>query len=179
MHGMIFAELEKYVEARHGAQVWEQLLEKAGLRSRVYLPVSEYADSEIVKLVMTAAEMTNKESDVIFEDFGQFIAPDLMSMYKAVVDPKWKTLDVIEHTEEAIHRVVRMKNPGARPPELWATRTSPKELVLRYSSERKMCALAKGIAKGVAQYYGERISIQETHCMRTGSSSCGIVIRLA
>ncbi len=167
------------MEARHGAHVWKELLDATGLSSRVYLPVSEYPDAEVVALVKTAAEMTKKEPNAVLEDFGEFIAPDLIRMYEAVVDPKWKTLDVIEHTEEAIHRVVRVKNTGARPPELWATRTSPKELLLRYSSERKMCALAKGIAKGVASHYGERILIQETHCMHTGSPSCGIVIRLA
>ena len=51
MHGIIFSELRKYVEARTGANGWDALLKKAGLDTKLYMSVGEYPDSEVVALV--------------------------------------------------------------------------------------------------------------------------------
>lgn len=69
------------------------------------------------------------------------------------------------------------RTPGALPPELRCTRAETDEVVLEYASERRMCALAKGIAKGIAGHYGERIAIDEDTCMLDGSDRRRIRIR--
>jgi predicted hydrocarbon binding protein len=51
-------------------------------------------------------------------------------------------------------------------------------VVVIYESERKMCALAKGIARGVARHYGERIELNELTCMLAGKPSCTIAVKL-
>jgi len=51
----------------------------------------------------------------LLEDFGALSRRILIDMYWALIEPEWKTLDLLEHTEEAIHKVVRLKNPGAQP----------------------------------------------------------------
>ena len=57
MHGIIFAELQKYAETKHGRGRWNQLLTKAGLENKVYLPIKEYPDTEVVRLVEAASSM--------------------------------------------------------------------------------------------------------------------------
>jgi len=101
-----------------------------------------------------------------------------MSVYKPFVKPEWKTLDMIEHTENNIHRAVRLRDPLAVPPRLKVRRVSPSEVVVIYESERRMCALAKGIARGVATYYGERIETNDLTCLLKGQASCTIAIKL-
>ena len=59
------------------------------------------------------------------------------------------------------------------------SRVSPDEVVITYSSERKLCAVAKGIVKGIGAHYQERISIRESECMLTGASVCTISVKLA
>jgi predicted hydrocarbon binding protein len=176
MHGIVFSELQKYVCQNLGQPAWSNLLNEAGLRGKVYLPITEYPDQEIVALVGTASRLTGRAADEILEDFGEFIAPDLMSMYRALVRPEWKTLDLLEHIEETIHAVVRVKNPGARPPELRVSRLSDSRLVITYSSSRKMCALAIGIIRGLGKHYGESILIQQTRCMLKGAPTCEIEV---
>ena len=112
-------------------------------------------------------------------DFGAFIVPSLLSLYKPLVKKDWKTLDLIEHTEETIHKVVRLQNPGAAPPALIVKRLSPREVVITYTSQRKMCGIAKGIAKGIAAHFHEKITIGETTCMLRGDPSCVIAVKLA
>ncbi len=177
MHGIIFTELKKYVDARLGGQAWGTLLQKANMPGRIFMPVKEYPDADAVTLVTTASAITGKPAAAILEDFGEFIAPDLVALYGSLLRKEWRTLDVIEHTEETIHRVVRHRNPGARPPELKTRRPSEDEVVLVYASPRKMCAVAKGIARGLARHFKETVTIGEKTCMLTGARQCEISVR--
>ncbi len=178
MHGIVFSELRKFVDHSFGPGAWQKLLKEAGLGNRIYMAIQEYPDQEAVALVEAASRITHKTPTAILEEFGKFIAPQLLQMYKALVQPEWRTLDLIEHTEEVIHKVVRMKNPGARPAELKCQRISPTELLLIYASPRKMCALARGIAHGVANHFGERLSVTESRCMLNGAPECHIRLRV-
>jgi predicted hydrocarbon binding protein len=177
MHGTIFFELKKYVETKLGRKAWDQLLSESELGARTYEVMGDYRDSEIFKLTTTASRITGLPVPAILEDFGEFIAPDLLQMYGSVINPNWKTLDVIEHTEDEIHSVVRLHNTDAHPPDLKCVRTSEDVVILHYSSQRKMCDVAKGIAKGLAQHYGESVSISESSCMHKGDPTCTIQIR--
>lgn len=178
MHGIIFSELQKYVEAKHGPDVWKTLLKEAAIGNRLYVPFQTYPDQEALALVTTASRLTGQPASAILEDFGEFIAPDLMSLYRSLVDPRWKTLDFLERTEETIHRVVRLKNTGAQPPELKVSRAAPDEVIITYTSARRMCGVAKGIARGVAHHYGETVTITESACMLRGHPKCLISVKI-
>ena len=179
MHGAIFAELKKYVVANLGPAAWNDLLAKAGTPQKLYLPRETYPDAEAVNLVVTASKITGKDPQVVLESFGEYIAPDLLGMYGAQVNPAWNTLDLLEHTEETIHRIVRLRNPGAAPPQLRTRRNGPHEVVITYASPRHMCSLAKGIVRGVAKHYKEQVRITEASCMLQGGKTCEIAVSLA
>jgi hypothetical protein len=177
MHGIILSELKRYVEARKGAAAWPLLLEKAGLADARYLANETYPDRDVASIVAAASAMTGVGTQALLEDFGEFIAPNLLQIYSALIRPEWRTLDVILNTERNVHTVVRTKNPGAAPPELRAVRTGPDQVILTYDSPRKMCAVAKGIAHGLALHYHETIEISESACMHRGAPACVISFR--
>ena len=179
MHGIIHLELEKFVVAGFGRPAWEKLLEKTGLTNRIYTPVQTYPDEDIVQIVTAAVEMTGKSQTDILEAFGEHVVPTYLHVYGALLDSEWKTLDVIEHTEETIHRVVRMRQPGAAPPRLQVERKSPEEVVITYDSPRKLCAVARGIVRGIAKRYEERVVIGDRACMHKGDPKCVISVRRA
>ena len=176
MHGIIHAELKKYVEARHGVDAWKACLDAAGLTHKLYLPINAYPDQEAVAIVASASTLTRVPVERFLEDFGEFIAPDLLSMYQPLVKPEWKTLELLLHTEEMIHRVVRMQNVGAEPPRLQFEQLGPNELKFYYDSPRRMAAVAKGIIKGVAKHYKQTVLIHE-RTRPDGSSEMSITIR--
>ncbi|HWK89230.1 MAG TPA: heme NO-binding domain-containing protein, partial [Longimicrobium sp.] len=177
VHGIIFSELKKYVDAKLGPGAWSQLAANAGLGVKVYLPIREYPDEELVALVATASGMTGIAAQDILVDFGEFIAPSLLRMYRSLVKPEWRTLDLVENVEQTIHTVVRIKNPGARPPELHTTRVGPREVLLTYTSARKLCSVARGIVNGVSRHYGDRIEVTESVCMLQGADRCELTLR--
>jgi len=178
MHGLIFAELRKFAEAKLGPGSWKRLTDSAGLSQKSYLSTQVYPDSDVTALVSAASDETNVPTQDLLEAFGDFIAPDLIGMFRSLLDPTWRTLDVIEHTETTIHKVVRTGHPGASPPQLQTVRSETNEVTILYNSSRQLCAIAKGICKGLSRHFDEVITIEEATCMLQGASQCTIVVRL-
>lgn len=178
MHGTIFVELQKYVETKLGTEAWPALIREAGIeRDAPYDPFKSYPDEEVGALVGTASRITGAPAQALLEDFGEFIAPDLLDMYWGVIAPEWRTLDVLENTEKTIHDVVRVNQQGSTPPYLHATRVSPDEVTILYTSKRQLCSVAKGITRGIAKHYDESISIDDPRCMLRGDDDCLLVVK--
>jgi len=177
LHGMIFSELQSYAEDKLGPGSWNAVLKRAGLEQSVYLPIQEYPDCEASALIAAVSAVTRRNLSVVLEDFGEFIAPALIKLHGHLLLPEWKTIDVIDHTEGTIHSVVRMKDPAADPPHLTTKRLGPDEVLLIYTSPRKMCALAVGISKGLAKRFEETIVANHRMCMHRGAPRCEIIFR--
>lgn len=177
MLGLIFTELQKYVNHKFDYSTWKLLLEKSDLTGKVYIPTQIYPDAEILGIVAAASEVTNMPGGTILEDFGKFLVPDLLRVFSASVNPEWKTLDMLENIEGTIHRAVRQREPGATPPKLICKRTSPTSVEIIYSSPRKICFLAIGLIKGIIEHYQEHdLKISEPECMHKGATACVLVI---
>jgi hypothetical protein len=71
------------------------------LEDRTYLSVSEYPDAEMEALVSAAARMSGQSATVVLEDFGVFLAPPLLNMYKHLIPGDWKTT-----TSSSLRRMV-------------------------------------------------------------------------
>ena len=174
MHGLIFLQLQKFAQKQVSPQAWEVLLREANLPFQSYSPARAYPDEELTALIGAASRVLVKSSAAVIEAFGQFIAPELLRLYARLLNPEWKTLDVVENTERLIHAAVRVGNPGAQPPVLDVVRTSADELQLIYTSERKLCHLAKGILAGIACHFGESITVSDEACIHNGDPFCAL-----
>ena len=177
MHGIIFDEIRAFANEKMGEGGWEKLLDAAGLSGKSYEGIQAYPDEEAVALVGAAADALGASIPEALEVFGTHIVPPLASLAAPLLDPDWRTVDVIHHTEDTVHAVVRLDNPGAEPPQLRTERISAQEVHLTYSSGRKMCHLAVGIAKGLAAHFGETITITHDTCMHQGDDHCLIKVR--
>jgi predicted hydrocarbon binding protein len=178
VHGYVLTTLRRFVIEGYGYAAWYSLLEAAGIGPREYANLLHYPDEEVAALVKAASELTGAPVSEVVERFGQFIGRDLLSIYRPLVDPAWRTLDLLEHTEETIHRAVRTLNAHAHPPALRAERTAPNRVVVFYRSARQLCALARGIVYGVASVYRERVAIAEPSCMLAGADHCRLEVSL-
>lgn len=174
MHGLIHLELRQFVERGFGGAAWQELATRAGVAAEVYSPVASYPDDQVERLVTEASAMTGLPVSKLLEDFGEHLVPRYLSLYGNLLKPEWRTLEVLENTEETIHRVVRLRHPGAAPPSLCTERKSERVVVLTYSSQRRLCAVARGIARGVAKKFGEGLRMAEPRCMLRGDPTCVI-----
>lgn len=172
MHGVVFSMLRKYVSNSGGIAAWEGLLQEAGLPGKSFLAVSLYPDEDILALVGAASRLNNVSADTVLEGFGKFLAPELMTVYSGLVKPEWGPLEFMENVETAIHKVVRLKNPGAEPARLKCERKGPHEVSITYTSPRHLCSLATGMMHGVGVHYGKALTVTETSCMKKGDAAC-------
>jgi len=173
MYGVIFDFLRSYVIERHGGRAtWEVLLEEAGIGYKVYFPVVQYPDEEIVKLATTASRMLRVPLPAVLEDFGHYAGPQLITYYEMFVRPEWRTFEVLEKPSARIHDAVHRYNPKRLPPRLVARRLDANRMELTYQSARKLCMVAKGIVRGLKDHFGEALEIRETQCMHNGAECC-------
>jgi hypothetical protein len=164
MHGTVIMLLKRYVQTQYDHSTWLKLMELSGLENVEFDHKTVYPDEHIYALVGQAAEMTGIPAGELHEKFGEYLVPDLMFMYQKYVQPDWKTLDMIEHTELTMHKQVRREHPENSPPVLNVKRLSENELIIDYVSPRRMSGLAVGIVRGLATYFdeGDRIDVMPT-----------------
>ena len=178
MHGIVFEELREYVWRKHGPEAWAELLRDAAPGRRFYAPDTGYPDEELEALLAAASRRTGAERPDLLYDFGRFIAPTLVDLYRPLISTEWTLLDFLDHVEETIHRVVRLDDPSAAPPRLRVERLDPDRAVLHYDSRRNMCDLGKGIIHGLQEEYGQVVEMTDLTCMKGGDPECRIEIRV-
>jgi tRNA A-37 threonylcarbamoyl transferase component Bud32 len=179
VHGLIFFYLQKFADAAVGSTSWAGIRSSVATSAKQYLPSGVYPDADAVTMLTSLSETIGRPLPFVLEEFGAFLAPHLVKVAGTVIEPSWRTLDLIEHTEELIHAMVRSTTPGAAPPVLEAARQSPRELHLVYASGRRLCPLAIGLMRGIAAHYGETIRIEQPSCMLRGDPFCSFVIEHA
>ncbi|UPV99477.1 heme NO-binding domain-containing protein [Halorussus gelatinilyticus] len=195
MHGIIFKSLKDFVVRDHGHETWDAVRRAADLDGRVYLPIDTYDDGELIRLAEAVGDETGTPTPDLLEAFGRVAAGQLLDTYGNVVADDWTTLDVVANAEAGIHTVLRAHNPDLDPPELVCRREQGEEAGTReegeaseedemsegrvrvvYRSPRRLCFVAKGIVRGVADHYGEEVQVTEPTCMHEGADHCELVV---
>lgn len=155
MHGSIFVLLKRFVESLYDYSTWVKLLEATGTRHAPYQMHEMYPTSEIFAIMHRASELTGLPSHQLMEKYGEFLAPDLLLIYKKHMHPEWRTYDMLLNAESAMHAAVKKEDERANPPMLLVTKKGARLLIVDYHSKRRMAAVAVGIIKGIAKHYDE------------------------
>lgn len=171
MHGIIFHEFRHYINQQKGFQQWNLVLKAAGLEGKMYLPTQMYPDEELESLLSAAANQLDWQRDMLLENFGRNIIPQFMRIFGQIVKAEWKLLDVLEHTENVIHRTIRQYDKNATPPQLICERQSPRLVNIYYASPRNMLAFGKGLVLGLSDYYKEPVTVRESLAQRPSGST--------
>lgn len=171
MAGVLLGQLTAFLQNTLGPEAWDRIAHQLGARPAVH---GDHAEMSV--LVAAAAETTGTPADELLARFGEFIVPDLLRVFGVFVKRDWTALDLLENTETVIHRAVRLHDSSARPPHLRITRPSQTQVVIHYASPRRLCAMAKGILRGIGTHYGKSFDVVETSCMHTGATTCTLVV---
>ncbi len=179
MHGLFFFFIQKFAESRAASASAEasRTLQSRIERSATYLPDGSCPDEEAAGLFEAVSTTLAEPLDQTYAQFGEYVAPHLMRVAGPLVDPSWRTLDVVEHADELIRSMAHEQQVYSDPPTHEAVRIGPSEIHLIYCSRRKMCAVAAGIMRGVAKHFGEELTIEESACMHHGHPFCSFVVR--
>ena len=176
MHGIVYFLLQQFVESNWDNATWSSMFDSAGLERKTYLPTDVYPDAEVLALVEAGAQVAGVSEEEVLTSFGRFLAPNLLAIHGALIQPDWRTLETILNTEEVMHAMVRQSKPGAQPPVLKCVQGDDAKLQVIYTSPRKLCSLAKGIMLGIADHFDETIQIDDQSCMLNGDFFCSMSV---
>lgn len=168
-------ELERFLDLEYGLGTWVDVRARAG-RTTPYVITANYPDEEAMAVVIHAARATDTELQAFLFAFGAFLATGLLKVYGPFIDPQWRLLDLLEHTEASIHQAVRLNDAAADPPRLHVTRPAADRVEINYRSPRKLCGLAKGIVRGLSEHFQEPVRIDDLACMHSGDAACKIAV---
>lgn len=152
---------------------------RAGLADRIYLPLQTYPSRELGEILRQVAEATGAPLSRLLEEYGEFIAPDLLRMHATLLDPSYRLLDIVGRSHEILTRMVLQKKAAVPlSTSLRGRRVSAHEALLTYSSPQRLCAIVKGVVRGAATHLGEpAVLITEPKCMLSGHEHCEIHVK--
>ena len=180
MHGIVLKGLKDFVVSEYDRDAWQAIQREAGLGPTVYVPLTEYDDADVLALVGAASELTGTDVSTLLDEFGQFLVPPLVETYGVHVDEDWTGLELLANVEEYIHTALRAKQLSSfTPPNLRSEWEGNDQVRITYGSDRELCALAKGLIRGVGEHYGEPLVLEESSCMLAGDERCEILVTRA
>jgi hypothetical protein len=171
MKGVIFNLLETAVEAHFGPDMWDDLLDDAGL-SGSYTSLGSYPDEEAEALVSAAMNRLGLDRSSVLKWFGASAIPALAITYPDFFVNHSSARTFVLGINNIIHAEVRKLYPGAACPHFEMSEPNPANLTMVYVSSRRMCALAEGFVAGAATHYGETVHFEHKSCVERGDARC-------
>jgi hypothetical protein len=176
MKGVVYNLLEEAVVQSHGADVWDDLLDDAGVAG-AYTSLGNYTDEEMIALVDAAAARLDMSSADVLRWFGEQAMPILKQRYPALFAAHTSSRSFVLSVNSIIHPEVRKLYSGAKCPFFHFRETPAGTVTMGYESSRKMCDLAHGFIKGAANIFCEEVDVTHHSCMNHGADKCLMEIR--
>jgi Haem-NO-binding len=177
MKGIVFSLLEDAVTRTHGEDVWDDLLERAGLDG-AYTSLGSYPDADLFALVGAVSNVTGDDAQAVIRWFGREAMPTLAEAYPGFFEPHTELRSFLETLNDIIHPEVRKLYPGADVPTFGFAYAPDGTIAMRYGSGRRMCAFAEGLIEGAAAHYRQIVRVDQPTCMLRGDDWCTIEVRV-
>lgn len=178
MMGVIFTTFSDMVIERHGMDYWNRMLDRVQPPTGgAYTTAAEYADNELMSLVMDLSLQTDTDARTLIRVFGEYLFDHLMAYCPVNTDDNPTLLAFLESINTRVHDEVKRIHPSAYVPHFDVV-SQGQQLLLNYQSERRLCALCEGLIQGAARHFGQSINLSHPQCMHDGHSHCQFIITL-
>lgn len=161
MKGVVFTEFLEMVEQRFSLDVVDAILTRAATpHGGTYTAVGTYPAAEMMALVgALAEEVKAPPSDLVFA-FGEHLFGRFVAGFPQFFRERTTALDFLERVDSYIHIEVRKLYPDAELPKFDAERLSERELVMIYTSSRRLADLAHGLIIGCGKHFGTSLDVR-------------------
>jgi len=176
--GIIFNLAEEVVRREHGEDAWDAILLRAGLDGS-WTSLGSYPDEHLERVVTGAAALLGTDERTVLRTVGEGAIPLLAERYPHFFTPHTDTGAFVMTLNDMIHPEVRKLYRGATPPVFGFEPAPESEVLMSYTSPRRLCALAEGFIYGAAKHYGQTVVISQPTCVLDGASRCLIRSRFS
>lgn len=161
------------VEVKYGAETWAKVKALAGCKEPFFAVSLDYPDEMTLALVKAASELSGLPAETVLVEYGKFIVPNTLKKHYSTyfklagTSPKEFLLNM-----DRIHAQVTRSIAKAAPPRFEYESLPDGRLLLHYNSERRLCAVLRGLILGVGIHFGQELQVRELSCMHRGASRC-------
>jgi len=178
MQGTIFTAFSEMIIDKMGMEQWNDLLEKTEPESKgMYTSGEQYEDSELVNMVVALSEKTGVEVEKLIQAFGQYLFASLWENCPTDVSKIENLREFLLSIHSVIHVEVKRLHPNAYLPKFEYEDGEGTDLIMYYSSKRKLCHASVGLIYGAAKQFNEEITIDHPECMHSGKDRCKLVVK--
>lgn len=177
MQGSIFTAFSDMIIDKMGMEQWNELIDKTEPASQgMYTRGEQYEDSELINMVVALSEKTGVPAENLVEAFGQYLFKSLYKNSPVDVSNINNLRDFLLAIDGVIHVEVKRLHPQAYLPKFEYEDGDNNDLIMYYSSKRKLCHASIGLIKGAAKQFKEEIEILHPQCMHDGAECCKLVV---
>ncbi len=155
MMGMVFTELLDMVEAKFSLDVVDRVLARARLPG-TYTSVGNYADTELVAIVVALSEETSIPVEDLLYVYGEHLFGRFYALFPHFFDAHTDATSFLRGLESHVHTEVRKLYPAAHPPLFSSVLHDDGRMDLHYESRRALGAFARGLVVTCLRHYGDR-----------------------
>lgn len=177
MKGILFNVAEEVVTELLGPDGWDDLLDAAGVEG-AYTSLGQYDDAELVAIVAAASEILDMAPEDVLRTLGQRGFAGLAGRYPQLLAGHGDMRSILATLNSVIHPQVLALYPGASVPsfEYLPATGDPSTIDLVYRSDRGLCHLAEGLTLGLADHFGEHVTVSQATCRHLGDPECRLVV---
>lgn len=176
MKGVIFVEFLEMVERKFGYAMVNRIIDDAQVPTGgVYSATGNYRHDELIGMAKALSGRIGLSVEVILEQYGVYVFDRFYQNYQRFFNGIEHPFAFFEVLDSHIHVEVRKIYPEARPPRFEMDYISDREIILKYSSERRMEFFALGMIRACVSHFGKQATIE---MKETGNSSVDFHIHI-
>lgn len=178
MKGLVFTEFFRHVEATHGADTLDAVIDAAGLsHDGIYTSGGTYPFDEMVALVSGLCRVSGAPMPQVLEAFGEHCFAQWVHYAPAFFADK-PLFDIYRDIDHFHEVEVRKLYPDAELPTFRMESRDARHMTIGYYSCKPLADLAIGVMKGAARYRGRSVAISAVSAVHEGKSYVRLAVSL-
>ena len=163
MYGLVNRAIEGLVRRDFGDDVWNRVVERAGVGQSGFVAMEVYDDAVTYGLVGAASQELKLAPEVLLEAFGEYWTTyTIEEGYGATLDLMGDSLEAFLDNLDELHARVGSSMPGLVPPSFSREVVGQDDWVLHYVSEREgLAPMVIGLLRGLARRFDESVAIEQ------------------
>lgn len=173
MKGIINKGIQEMVEAKFGAEAWDKIKALAKCDEPFFSAGEDYPDQMTLDLVSAASEVAGLPLETVLVEFGKFWVPNTgAASYSTYFKLAGTSAREFLLNMNRVHDQVTNNILNAKPPRMEYGELPDGRMLIHYRSERRLCAVLRGLILGVGIYFDEDLQVKEIACMSNGAPHC-------
>ncbi len=174
MLGMVFTELIELVEEKFSPEIADQMVEAAEREGGgAYTAVGAYPAEQVGLMVARLSELTGTPAADLVRAFGRHLLTRFAQSHPNHFDRHPEVFDFLAHVDSDIHVEVKKLYTNATLPRFKVLSRDADVMHLRYTSPRRLEALAIGLIEELGAYAGQPLQVTP----QPDDEGCTFVIR--